>query len=84
MIQSFLDKPDTIKWIRERINCSLPEANKLYDFIGRLTKLDHFAGQAMQGLLSSLDYNEEWESTIVAKNSIVQAKELIKQLEAEK
>ncbi len=58
---------------------------------GGLTKLEYFAGQAMQGLLASdglSEFLQTHETDVplelgVAKGSIAMAKELINQLEAE-
>jgi hypothetical protein len=49
-----------------------------------LTKREYFAGLAMQGLLAnqySIDKHNEAEINWIAKHSIMQADELLKQLE---
>ena len=45
-----------------------------------ITKREHFAGLAMQGLLANPEFRE-WDSIRIVKESIVTADELLKQLD---
>lgn len=44
-----------------------------------LTKREHFAGLAMQGMMANPEF-KEWDSIRIVKESIVTADELLKQL----
>ena len=49
-----------------------------------LTKLEHFAGLAMQGILASPNLNIDLAEKLIAEAAIVQAKALLDELEKQK
>jgi len=49
-----------------------------------LTKLEHFAGLAMQGILASPNLNIDLAEKLIAEAAIVQAKALLEELEKQK
>ncbi len=48
---------------------------------GGLTKREHFAGLAMQGLMCGIEYDTEWSPKDYSKTSLAMADELLKELD---